>query len=1183
MVSRLPADHDGHDTHDNNNNNDNDNDNDKDNDSRSNCQRRIMKIMQLNLHKHRERTHGILSDPDSKEFSILMLQEPFWSEYLGECPSHHSWTRYEPSDKRKPPRAAMYVNRSLLPPSEVEQLNIPLTDVVVLRITPASGKEPMLVINVYNPGDESIIQSLHEELKKIPGNKNSIIMVGDFNSHHPSWNPPGYLVHDSSADDIVDLAAELGLILLIPPGTITYPNANTAIDLAWGTSDIENALVKCQIASDNDQGSDHLPVETWISLAESLHNEKARKLDLSRTDWERFREILEEALPSTAMTLGTANEIDASVATLLEAIQTAITETTPTKRPMPHSKRWWNKELTAMRRTANKLRNRYRRSGLDVDKAAWREKANEYTKAISEAKETMWRKFVNAADGKSIWEIKKYIDGKARQAVVPTLDGNASYSNMANALHNAFFPPPPRADLSDLRNPAYPAPVETECAAAITIEQIRHAVARTAPNKAPGPDGVTNKVLHQAMRVPGFDERLQRILQASVDRAYFPKAFRTTTTVVVRKPGKPDYTKAKAYRPIALENTIGKVFESVVAETLSFLTETHNLLPETHYGGRPGRSTEDALLELTERIHKAWKQKKVFSAVFLDVAGAFNNVHHARLLHNLRMRRIPTSLVAWIGSFLEKRTTRLHFNGKASEEICTPAGVPQGSPLSPLLYMYYNAGLLHAGPGDLALGFIDDIVYGTAGKTDKGNATKLKRALGKADEWKKQHGAQFEESKYVLVHFTRNRQKSTNAAITLRDGMRIEPAAQARYLGVILDKALNFKAHIQHAVKKGTEAALALGGIGRATWGASHEYIRQLFLTVVATRMDYAAMVWHGPRANGSMEASAAMRKFSTVQRVAMKAVTGCYRTTPTAAMEREAGLPPPWIRLQTKVLSAAARMKSLSLNHPCGALIEQGLKAATAGKRPVHCSILENLAMEFPKFMAKNLERSIPHSSSPPWHQEAHHGSSPWPQGHPTAIASPHDHEAPPRPWDLPTAMRSPHGHEVHHVTAEPPHGQQALDHCTAERTTKATHQREAKAIAKTLWDELWNKPNPTTAITLRRMTKVPGTTEGPSLYKGMPRPAAATLAQLRTGHCGLNQYLWRFKKADDAACGECGYQKETVEHFLTECPAYHGERKDLEEAVGPEAMTVAFLLGNRSAVKATMEFVKKTGRLKA
>jgi hypothetical protein len=43
---------------------------------------------------------------------------------------------------------------------------------------------------------------------------------------------------------------------------------------------------------------------------------------------------------------------------------------------------------------------------------------------------------------------------------------------------------------------------------------------------------------------------------------------------------------------------------------------------------------------LTENIYDTWRGQKVFSIVLMDVAGAFNNVHHTRLIHNLRMRRM---------------------------------------------------------------------------------------------------------------------------------------------------------------------------------------------------------------------------------------------------------------------------------------------------------------------------------------------------------------------------------------------------------------------------------------------------------------------------------------------------------------------------------------------------------------
>ena len=56
-------------------------------------------------------------------------------------------------------------------------------------------------------------------------------MAGDFNCHHPMWNPSQYIRHDEEADKLIDLAADLNLSLIIPLRTVTFPNAETTIDL----------------------------------------------------------------------------------------------------------------------------------------------------------------------------------------------------------------------------------------------------------------------------------------------------------------------------------------------------------------------------------------------------------------------------------------------------------------------------------------------------------------------------------------------------------------------------------------------------------------------------------------------------------------------------------------------------------------------------------------------------------------------------------------------------------------------------------------------------------------------------------------------------------------------------------------------------------------------------------------
>ena len=147
----------------------------------------------------------------------------------------------------------------------------------------------------------------------------------------------------------------------------------------------------------------------------------------------------------------------------------------------------------------------------------------------------------------------RYLSQTATQTVIPALGETAeTHEEIASTLQQTFFPQPPPAYLQDLNQAKYPAPVDYK--STITIGQVQRAVHKLAPNKAPGPDEITNKVLQQALLT--IEIWLQKILQAGLNLGYFPQVFKETTTIVLRKPSKPDYTKAKAYRPIALESTM---------------------------------------------------------------------------------------------------------------------------------------------------------------------------------------------------------------------------------------------------------------------------------------------------------------------------------------------------------------------------------------------------------------------------------------------------------------------------------------------------------------------------------------------------------------------------------------------------------------------------------------------------
>src|ERR1700754_3011465 len=95
------------------------------------------------------------------------------------------------------------------------------------------------------------------------------------------------------------------------------------------------------------------------------------------------------------------------------------------------------------------------------------------------------------------------------------------------------------------------------------------------------------------------------LFQTSLDSGCLLSQWRHAKIISLKKPGKEDYMLAKAWRPISLLSTLGKILEAVVVERISYVVETFGLLPTNHFGARKKRSAEQALVLLQEHIYKA--------------------------------------------------------------------------------------------------------------------------------------------------------------------------------------------------------------------------------------------------------------------------------------------------------------------------------------------------------------------------------------------------------------------------------------------------------------------------------------------------------------------------------------------------------------------------------------------------
>jgi len=154
------------------------------------------------------------------------------------------------------------------------------------------------------------------------------------------------------------MMSEIRLKPMLPAGTITFPRAQTAIDLVWGNDYVEQRIIKCRIANACEHGSDHKPIETILNLRPCPYGPEARQpYNYIKTNWKLFEQKLESYLPTiNHFAEPMAESVDQLASDISMAIQQATKETTPRVDICPFSKRWWNKDLEKLRKQTQHAR-----------------------------------------------------------------------------------------------------------------------------------------------------------------------------------------------------------------------------------------------------------------------------------------------------------------------------------------------------------------------------------------------------------------------------------------------------------------------------------------------------------------------------------------------------------------------------------------------------------------------------------------------------------------------------------------------------------------------------------------------------------------------------------------------------------------------------------------------------------
>jgi hypothetical protein len=335
---------------------------------------------------------------------------------------------------------------------------------------------------------------------------------------------------------------------------------------------------------------------------------------------------------------------------------------------------------------------------------------------------------------------------------------------------------------------------------------VHDALFRQSNKKAPGRDSISIPVIKALLQ---WDpRRIIALVSQCLCLGYYPEEWKVAKGVCIPKPGKKSYDQAKSFWVISLLSCLSKLIEKVMATLITDEAKWCNILHVGQFGTWRGRSAMDATSVLVTAVEEAWDQKKIAAMLMMDVKGAFLTVNHACLLHKIWQAKMDKNLIQWTRSFMSNRRVEITVNGDLGLTIDTNTGLPQGSPVSLVLFLLYIADLAtlveSMVPGAVALSFIDDVTWIVEGADDVEVTMKLNKYVATCLMWAQDNVVCFEEDKTEVILFSQCREYQRGLEEAVVVGNHAPPFNEqvTRWLGFWLDPKLMLNHHHQKWLAK---------------------------------------------------------------------------------------------------------------------------------------------------------------------------------------------------------------------------------------------------------------------------------------------------------------------------------------------------------------------------------------------
>lgn len=707
-------------------------------------------------------------------------------------------------------------------------------------------------------------------MQDIRRNGREALLIGDLNVKSPEWGSP---VTDQRGRILSEYMSQLNMVAHNQGQLPTFVRGSSAsfIDVTLSTTNIAKKVGNWEVLQ-GETLSDHKHIRFDIQTRHRIRPKQFKRI--VRLDEVLFRSKIEAKLSSFGEQVLTVREWTELLGNARK--ESVVVYHRDGNGNVPY---WWNSEVDEQRKKCIGLRRKLTRlngkNPSSVEALCLRDDYKENRRRlqglINTSKRESWRKLCDDLEN-DIWGDGYRIAMKQLKVTPPKW--SLTPETEVNMLSALFLNAPDAWDKE----------VGIQNVPPFSLQEVYRAGERMKTGRSPGPDRIPTEAIKIVLEV--HPEALLKTLNVLLNKQKFPREWKISRVVLLRKEGKPVDSPA-GYRPICLLDTMGKLYEHLLKNRLEEEIEKGEGLSRHQYGFRRGRSTIHALEQVDKIASQAAKRvgrhRGWCTLIAIDVENAFNSATFSLIIEELRRRSIPPYLVETIGSYFTDRKVVT----SQGDEMEVTAGVPQGSVLGPTLWNILYDGVLRLTlpEGAKLVGFADDLALVVSTRSRDQLMFVADCALDQISCWMRNHRLRLAPKKTEAVILSGPRKRD---GIRFKlNGVSIEPSQSMKYLGVHFNEKGTFQTHVDEIVRKAEARVASLSRILPNIGGPSSSK-RQLLNGVVNSTILYAAPVW------GKICNLKTIRgRFDCIQRKMLLRVVSGYRTVSTPALQVIAGVPP--------------------------------------------------------------------------------------------------------------------------------------------------------------------------------------------------------------------------------------------------------------------------------------------------